>query len=51
MDITQIFYDNLAALGHQVTASDISDVVWKFPQETDFYQPIVVAKSGGCYVR
>ena len=26
-------------------ASGCCDVVWKFPEETDFYQPVVVAKK------
>ena len=47
----------LAALGYDMMASDISDaeitelllasgcgdVKWLFPEETDFYQPIVIA--------
>ena len=27
-----------------LTLSGFSEVVWKFPEETGFYQPIVIAK-------
>ena len=32
-------------LTHLLIANGCSEVVWKFPEETGFYQPIVVAKK------
>ena len=51
-DIIQTFYDDLASqydklfLDWQATTQEHAViVVWMFPEETGFYQPIVVAKK------
>ena len=36
-----------AELTHLLTTNGCSNVVWKFPEETGFYQPIVIAKKTG----
>jgi len=33
------------ALTNLLAANDCREVVWKFPEETGFYRPIVIAKK------
>ena len=44
MNITQSFYDSLASqYDALLLASGCSEVKWMFPEDSGFYQPIVVA--------
>lgn len=35
-------------LSDLLTANGMTEVVWKMPEETGFYQPVVVARKDGC---
>ena len=46
MDIVQTFYDSLADHYDKLfLACGCSRVCWLFPEETGFYQPIILAKK------
>ena len=49
MNIIQTFYDSLATrreeLSESFLAAGCEEAVWKFPEDTGFYQPIVIAKK------
>ncbi len=46
MNITQTFYDDLAPQYHKLFLSNgCRKVTWRFPEETGFYQPIIVVRK------
>ena len=44
MNIVQSLYDNMVSRYDKLLQSGCSKVQWKFPEETGFSQPIVIAR-------